>query len=86
MSKKLPKNGPPLTARIKAILKRHDCPGDIIDDLAIELREMACGWRDESGSNGRRQGTPLHGSVRRSSAPTARCRGEAWPRMPDEYR
>lgn len=86
MSKKLPKKGPQLTERIKAILRRHDCPDDVLDELAVELREMACKWRDESGSNGRRQGVAggLR-SKRRSGVPTARYSGSDWPRMPDEY-
>lgn len=63
MSKKLPKKGSSLTQRIRAILKKHECPEDRIDELTTELREMVCQWRDERGSNGRRQGTP--GGLRR---------------------
>lgn len=63
MSKKLPKKGASLTQRIRAILEDHGCPDDQIEELAVELREMVCQWRDERGSNGRRQGTP--GGLRR---------------------
>lgn len=57
MSKKLPKKGASLTQRIRTILEKYECPGDRLDELTVELREMACKWRDECGSNGRRQGS-----------------------------
>lgn len=57
MSKKLPKKGASLTQRIRTILEDHGCPEDRIDELTVDLREMICKWRDERGSNGRRQGS-----------------------------
>ena len=56
MGAKLPKPGKKLTVRIREILERHECPPDRIDALTEELRAMACVWRDQRGSSGRRQG------------------------------
>lgn len=53
---KLPKKGPSLTVRIREILDKHGCPEETLQACTVDLREMACKWRDERGSNGRRQG------------------------------
>lgn len=63
MSQKLPKKSESLTSRIRAILEASGCPADRIDAVTVEMRDMVCRWRDERGSNGRRQGTP--GGLRR---------------------
>lgn len=80
----MPKKGASLTSRIRAILERYECPEDRLDELTAELREMACEWRDERGSNGRRQGTAGGLGHPRRPYPTQNFHDRRIPRMPDE--